>query len=196
MEDQQSNKVILSSLKQGDMSAFDSIYKIYSSRLYSFVLRYIKQKEDAREIVQEVFIKIWESRSNIDLYSSFESFLFTITYNSAISLLRKRVSERKYLEHLKLRTQIDQTPEITSEIEFQELNFKIELLLNQLTPRQKEIFQLSRVEGLTHGEIAKKLDISSNTVKNHMVAALSFLKSKLDNTQILNLLFACLFLAQ
>lgn len=149
---------------------------------------------DAEEIVQEVFIKIWESRGKIDVYSSFESFLFTIAYNATISLIRKRVNEKKYLEHLKSMQQFIYAPDITDEIHFKELNEKVQSLVNELTPRQKEIFQLSRKEGLTHDEIAKRLNISVNTVKKHMSNTLSLLKSNIDSSLLVNLLFIYLFL--
>jgi RNA polymerase sigma-70 factor (ECF subfamily) len=70
----------------------------------------------------------------------------------------------------------------------------VQVLLNELTPRQKEIYQLSREEGLSHDEIAKKLDISVNTVKKHMANTLAFLKSQIDSNLTINLLFAYLFL--
>jgi len=190
-----SNKELVKLLKNGDMRAFDVIYEKYSRKLYGFVLRYLKQEADAEEIVQEVFFKIWKSRSGIDIYSSFESFLFTIAYNSTISLLRKRANEKNYLEYLQQRQQIDQASNQVDEIQYNELNEQVETLLNELTPRQKEIFRLSRHQGLSHEEIANKLNISVNTVKNHLVAALSFLKSNLDNGFIINLLFINLFLS-
>src|SRR5690606_5484897 len=140
--------------------AFYNIYERYCKRLYGFVSRYIKQEADAEEIVQEVFIKAWETRHKIDDSSSFESFLFTVAYNATMSLFRKRASENKYIEYLKSLQQPGNAPDVTDEIHFQELNQKVQTLLNQLTPRQKEIFRLSREEGLTHDEIAKKLDIS------------------------------------
>ena len=176
------------------MLAFDAIYNKYCKRLYGFVIRYVKQEEDAEEIVQEVFMKIWETRSKIDIYSSFDSFLFTITYNSAISLLRKKASEKRYLDYLKSLQEVNLAPELTEEIQFHELNTKLQALLNELTPRQREIFQLSRNEGLSHREIAEKLDISVNTVKNHMVSILNYLRDKLDNGLMINLLFICLFI--
>jgi RNA polymerase sigma-70 factor (ECF subfamily) len=189
-----SNSELILLIQKDDRVAFYNIYERYSKRLYGFVLRYIKQKEDAEEIVQEVFVKIWESRNKIDAYASFESFLFTIAYNTTISLLRKRTNEKKYLEHLKSLQQPDNSPDLIDEIHFNELNDRVQALLNELTPRQKEIFQLSREEGLTHDEIAKKLDISVNTVKKHMANTLAFLKSQIDRSLTINLLFAYLFL--
>jgi RNA polymerase sigma-70 factor, ECF subfamily len=187
------NTDLIKLLKKGDMIAFDSIYKHYSKRLYGFVLRFIKNENDAEEIVQEVFMKIWERKSQIDLNSFFESFLFTIAYNTTISLLRKRVNERKYFEYIQYRQQILSSDEIISDIHLKECKETLKELLNQLTPRQKEIFLLSRKEGLTHNEIAIKLTISPNTVKNHLISTLSFLKTRLNKDFFMGLLFLCLF---
>ena len=194
MKVNKSNSELLLLIQKDDRVAFYNIYERYSKRLYGFVLRYIKQKEDAEEIVQEVFVKIWESRHKIDAYSSFESFLFTIAYNTTISLLRKRTNEKKYLEHLKSIQQPNNSPDLIDEIQFNELNDRVQSLLNELTPRQKEIFLLSRETGLTHDEIANKLDISVNTVKKHMTNTLTFLKTQIDTDLTISLLFACLFL--
>lgn len=184
----------MSLLREGDPIAFHRIYNRYCKRLYSFVLRYVKQEEDAEGIVQEVFLKLWESRSKIDIYASFEAFLFTVAYNQTISILRKKVNEEKYLKHLKSRNQFRQTPDIAEEVHFKELNEKVNSLLNNLTPRQQEIFLLSRQKGLKHAEIAQQLGISVNTVKNHLVAALSYLRSRIDQNTMLNLFFIYLFL--
>lgn len=195
MQNTKSNTELVKLLKNGDRVAFYNIYERYCRRLHGFVLRYIKVEADAEGIVQEVFIKLWESRNKLDAYTSFESFLFTITYNTTISLLRKRAHEQKYLEHLKSIQQVQKAPDLIDELHLNELNEQIQTLLEELTPRQKEIFQLSREHGLTHDEIAKKLDISLNTVKKHMANALSFLKSRINNQLVINALFVCLFLS-
>jgi len=189
-----SNSDLILLIQKDDRVAFYNIYERYSKRLYGFVLRYIKQKEDAEEIVQEVFVKVWESRNKIDAYASFESFLFTIAYNTTISILRKRTNEKKYLDHLKSLQQPTNSPNLIDEIYFNELNARVQSLLNELTPRQKEIFHLSREEGLTHDEIAKKLDISVNTVKKHIANTLTFLKSHIDIRLTINVLYICLSL--
>lgn len=189
-----SNTELLKLLKKGDMKAFDIIYKKYSRRLYGFVFRYTKVEADTEEIVQEVFIKIWQSRDKINIYSSFESFLFTIAHNATINLLKKRATKQKYVEHVKSLQQIEETYELVDEIHYKELKQKFQDLLNELSPRQKEIFQLSREEGLSHKEIAESLGISTNTVKNHLVTTLSFLKKRLGNRLTISGLFISLFL--
>ena len=124
-------------------------------------------------------MKIWESRGKIDAFSSFESFLFTMAYNTTISMLRKKATETKYIDYIKSLQHIDNSPDLINEIHFKELNARLQSLLEQLTARQREIFKLSREEGLSHDEIAKKLDISVNTVKKHMTNTLAFLRSQI-----------------
>jgi len=189
-----SNKELLLLLQKGDSVAFYQLYERYSKRLYGFVLQYVKIDEDAEGIVQEVFIKIWEKRKTIDVYSSFESFLFTVAYNATISLLRKRVTENKYLAHLQSIQQVNNTNDATDELYFNELSEKLKALLNELTPRQKTIFLLSREEGLTHEQIAGKLNITLNTVKKHMANTISFLKNHLNNGLAVSVLFIHLFI--
>lgn len=195
MKDTKFNAELVKLLKKGDMAAFDAIYNQYCHKLHYFVFMYLKQKEDAEEIVQEVFIKIWQAKDKIDIYASFESFLFTIAYNATMSLMRKRMSEIKSREYLKSLQQIDTADQVINEIQFNELNQKVQALLDQLTSRQKEVYLLSREEGLTHEEIAKKLDISTSTVNNHLVNTLKILKSHIDNNLAVNLLFICFFLS-
>jgi RNA polymerase sigma-70 factor (ECF subfamily) len=156
-------------------------------------MRYLKSREDTEDIVQQVFLKIWESRQKIVSYSSFDSFIFTIAYNSTITLLRRKITEKKYLDNLKLRQEIAAAPDLIDEIQFKYLDEKLHALIARLTPRQQEIFRLSREIGLTHEQISKKLNISTNTVKNHIVATLAFIKSELDNGLIISILFVYLF---
>ena len=193
MKASQLNTELVRLLRKGDMAAFDAIYNKYCHKLHQFVYMYLKQEEDAEEIVQEVFIKIWQSRSKIDIYSSFESFLFTIAYNTTMSLLRKRISESKSREYLKSLQQAETAEKIIDELHLKECSQKVQTLLEQLTPRQKEIYVLSREEGMTHEEIAKKLNISESTVNNHLVNALKFLKSNLGGSLKISALFVCLF---
>lgn len=189
-----SNTELVKLLKKGDTTAFDDIYYKYCKKLHAFVMMYLKQEEDAEGVVQEVFVKIWQSRGKIDINASFESFLFTIAYNATMSLLRKRMSEAKSREYLKSLQQIQSSEEIIEKLHLQELNQKVQSLLNQLTPRQKEIYFLSREECLTHGEIAKKLNISESTVNNHLVTILKYFKRNLGYNLTINMLFIYFFL--
>jgi len=180
--------------KADDMSALDIIYRKYSKKLYRFAYSIIKVKPDAEGIVHEVFIKVWEKRNKIDEYLSFESYLFTITYNTTISFIRKKVKENKYIEHLKFMQNPSIQSNIIPEIEYKELKDKSEKIIDLLSSRQKQIFKLSREEGLTYKEIAAKLSISINTVETHMERALKSIRKKLGKASIVLLILYYLFI--
>lgn len=185
---------LITRLKNGDMLAFDRVYELYSHKLFSFVFKILKNEAEADDIVQEVFVKIWESRHKLEDYKLLNSYIFTIAYNNSIDLIRKRINNSKYLEHLKNSAVINVTPSIISQIEFNELNIQAEKLIANLPERQKQVYLLHREEGLTYPEIAEKLGISKNTVENHMVKALRYLRRNMDNSLLLNMLFVSLFL--
>ena len=180
--------------KADDMSAFDIIYRKYSKKLYRFAYSIIKDKPDAEGIVHEVFIKVWEKRRKIDEYLSFESYLFTITYNTTISFIRKKVKESKYIEHLKSIQNPTIQSNIIPEIEYKELKDKSEKIIGLLPSRQKQIYKLSREEELTYKEIAAKLSISVNTVETHMERALKSIRKKLGDVSIVLLILYYLFI--
>lgn len=176
------------------MLAFDRIYELYSHKLFSFVSKILKNEAEADDIVQEVFMKIWESKHKLEDYKLLNSYIFTIAYNNSIDLIRKRINNTKYLEHLKNSASINVSPTIVSQIEFNELNNQAEKLIANLPERQKQVYLLHREEGLTYPEIAKKLEISKNTVENHMAKALKYLRKNMDNSLLINKLFVSLFL--
>ena len=180
--------------KADDMSAFDIIYRKYSQKLYRFAYSIIKVKPDAEGIVHEVFIKVWKNRNKIDEYLSFESYLFTITYNTTISFIRKKVKENKYTEYLKSIQNPSIQNTIIPEIEYKELKDKSEKIIGLLPPRQKQIYKLSREEELTYKEIAAKLSISVNTVETHMERALKSIRKKLGDVSIVLLILYYLFI--
>lgn len=181
-------------LKKSDVSAFDGIYRQYAPKLYGFALSLIKNQSDAEGVVQEVFLKIWKNRDKLDLHASFESYLFTITHNTVVSLLRKKVSEKKYLEYLHAIQLPPAEDAISADLEWRELQKEVELIIDQLPARQQEVYRLSREQGLSYPEIAQRLELSINTVENHMGRALKFIRSKLkDQHSLKMLLFVALF---
>ncbi len=185
---------IVELLKGGDMTAFDLVYRKYCSKLFGFVLHIIKTESDAEEIVQEVFVKLWESRHKLEAHRSFDSYLFTIAYNTTISLIRKRITDKKYIDHILLMQHDISAPDSVDELQFEQLNEQLNQLIDQLPSRQKEVFRLNRTNGMTYKEIASHLNISENTVENHMVKALRYLKGKIQKESLLSFLFLSLFL--
>lgn len=181
-------------LKNGDMLAFDQIYEQYCHKLHSFVFKILKNEAEADDMVQEVFVKIWKSRQNLGEYQLLNSYIFTIAYNGSIDLIRKRINNSKYMEYLKNSSIVPATPSILSEMEYNELSCRVEKLISNLPERQKQVYLLHREQGLTYPEIATQLNISKNTVENHMVKALHFLRQNINNSLLNSVLFVNLFL--
>lgn len=190
----QNEKILVDALRKGSSVAFDRLFEDYCDRLHHFVISIIKVPQLAEDIVQEVFIKIWEKRSELDQHKSFKSFVFSIAYNETISVIRRKKTENNYLEQIKeivSENKILNTPQL--EMEFQEINNHIEKVLRDMPERRQQVFRLSREDGLSYREIAEKLKISKNTVENQMVAALKTIRKKIGNGLTV-LLFLHLFI--
>ena len=172
-----SDEKLMQEIKADNMFAFDTLYKNYSKKLYQFAYSILKSNEESENIVQEVFLKLWENRTRVEKDSSIKSYLFSIAYNSTISLIRKKIKDDQFIEYLKSLQEVYEEPEI--EFECKELTEKLHDIVYQLPKRQKEVYLLHKEEGLKYKDIAVKLQISVNTVENHMSEALKTIRAKL-----------------
>ncbi len=181
--------LLIDKVKEGDSKAFEELYYIYSERLYYFSLRYLKNREDAEGLVQEIFIKVWENRNGLKQGLSFNAYLFTIAKNTIFNQHRKKVNENAYKEYL--RNYLDQHHNKTeNDIILADMKKRIDKSIESLPPQRKLIFQLSRNEGLSYKEIAAQLNISEKTVEAHMRLALKTLRAAVRAEIFLPLLFA------
>ncbi len=187
------DKILIVALKADDHKAFDSLFRKYAQKLYNFSLVLIKDKFVAEEMVQVVFLKIWEKRHQIEEHHSFQSFLFTITHNEVISWIRKNQSEQRKAQIFHTNNSLV-TNETEIKIEFQNFETITDQLIKQLPEKRRLIFNLSRKEGLSNKEIAQRLSLSLKTVENQITAALRFLRKNFEKESILGLLFSSLFL--
>lgn len=182
---------LILALKEGNLKAFNQVFDQYAKRLYRFSLGYLKSAENADEIVQEVFLKIWNNREELILQKSFDSYLFTIAKNGILNTIRKSKSEQAYLNYAKLysggNVLLDQ------ELDFKELDKAYQDAIAQLSPRRKEIFLLSREQSLSNAEIAKKMNISVKTVENQMTSALAEIRKNLRSLGFSGIIFFELF---
>jgi len=186
------NNKIAEGLIKGDKKTFDYIYNKYNQRIFCFALSFLKSKEDAYDIIHDVFIKIWESRATIKKEKNFESFIFTITRNTVLSLFRKRASEKEYLNHIGFITTSNSIgTEEASNYDF--LEEKINYYISQLPPKRQKIFLLSRKSGLSNKKIAQQLNISEKTVEDHLSKALASLKKNMLHYRIYAQLFIAMF---
>ncbi len=170
--------------KHGDKEAFDIIYNMYSKKLFGFVLKILKTEADAKEIVQVVFVKLWEKRKKISGSELFNCYLFTIAYNASISLVRKRLTEKKYVEYVNSLQRNNSENRTTEDLDCEELNKKIQFLVEKLPAKQKAVYKLSRIDNLSYKDIAEKLSISVNTVENHISKSLHFIRKNLKDSSL------------
>jgi RNA polymerase sigma-70 factor (ECF subfamily) len=176
---------LLLRLINADPEAFKQIFDFYIRQVYQFVYGYIKEKTEAEDITQNVFQKLWEKRSAIDPAKSFSGFLFTIAYRTTIDHLRKN-SNKKQWDILEITAGDEPMADLSADYLLNKHQFDslYEKALQSLTPKRKEIFLLSRHDGLSNKEIAEKLGLSVKTVESHMTAALFSLKEFFKNAEI------------
>jgi RNA polymerase sigma-70 factor (family 1) len=176
------------------VEAFDLIYKKYSGQLYAFGLKYLKSSDEAKELVQSVFLKVWEKRHKLNKELSFKSFLFTVTYNDICKLFRKRNYQRQFIiasvnENSQVSTEAEESIDYRSSLE------RVLQIINKLPERQKSVFLRSRIEGKTTKEIAVEMSLSPGTVDNYISECLKYLRRSMryeNLTILLIVLFFCL----
>ena len=178
-------------LQKGDVEAFDLIYEKYSGKLYSFGLKYLRSAVEAEELVQSVFIKIWENHKHIDKDLSFKSYLFTIAYNDICKLFRKRNYLQKFVNDT-LYERSGSSSDTEESIDYQSVLKLVERIVNKLPERQRVIFNKSKLEGKSTKEIAEELSLSPGTVDNYISEALKFIRIRLKKEDFALLLFLSL----
>jgi RNA polymerase sigma-70 factor (ECF subfamily) len=179
-------------LQKGDVEAFDLIYAKYSGKLYAFGLKYRRSVAEAEELVQSVFLKLWENHKNLKKESSFKSYLFTIAYNDMCKLFRKWNYQQKFIADT-LYEHSHPSNEIEEGIDYQSVLDRVEKIVEKLPEKQRIIFIKSRQEGKSTKEIAKEVRLSPGTVDNYLSEALKFIRSRMQNESLPVLLFVSLF---
>jgi RNA polymerase sigma-70 factor (ECF subfamily) len=174
-------------------SSLEELFNYYYPRLFNFSKSFLKVEDGIDDIIQEVFVKIWQNRKNITTPSTFNAFIFTITRNLLLNELRSRFNQQKTKNEI-FKQSVAEEYQSFEPAEYQELKEKIDQIIFEMPARQKEIFQLSRTEGLSHKEIAEKLAISTKTVEYHITQSSRFLKEKLKSLGFLSFLWVYLFL--
>ncbi len=176
-------KELIKQFRAGNEMAFELIFHRTKGKLMGFLRKVLPVAEDEESVLQEIYLKLWSKRTIVEEDKNFETFLFTISRNMVIDLMRKRLNKQKYLENLytQLKEEQRNSLDTLANVEYSELEKKIFELISKLPEKQQEIFKLNRIEGLTYKEIASKLEISENTVDTQIRKALAFLKSEMKN---------------
>ena len=169
---------LLLRIAEGDEKAFSSLYYKYHHRLGIYLYQLTSSRDFAEEILQDVFCKVWDKRSQLSEIENFQLWLFTVSKNHALNCLRKMVREcldRKEWEKDQL--DLPSLEQVTSEDRLQ----LIDKAISQLPPQQKKVFILSRYKRLKYAEIAQELDLSKETIKSYLQIATSSIRKYVVN---------------
>lgn len=170
------NSFILN-LKKGDIRTFQNIYNSYYPRIYSFCLKLLPSAEEAREVVQKVFIALWEQRDQVDETKSLTSYIYAITRYTAYQHFKKLVYHKAVFESMT--SSEGAFPETErDDLLFNELTKILNRIIEQLPPQRRMIFRLNRFYNLTYKVIAKQLNITENTVDTQIRRALEFIRKE------------------
>ena len=184
---------LIEHLQSDSTEAFDLIYKKYSGKLYSFALKYLRSASEAEELIQVVFIKVWENRVKLRKELSFKSYLFTIAYNEICKFFRRRNYQKQFIEKTMLENGTQSTS-TENRIEFQSILEQVEGIIETLPERQRIVIRKSKFDGMTTKEIAKELKLAPGTIDNYISEALKYIRNRLGIKESLIILSISLYI--
>lgn len=171
------------SLAEDDVSVFESFFEAYKKRVFGVAFKMLKSPTEAEEIVQEVFLSVWLAKARLGEVNDPEAYLFTITHNAIYTHLKKASRNEQLLNAIVYH--IAQKQNTTEEsVAVHETGKLIREAIQQLPPQQREVFELSKQEGLSYNEIAERMHISQNTVRNHLFIAVKTIRAFLKKWAI------------
>jgi RNA polymerase sigma-70 factor (ECF subfamily) len=170
-----SNERIIEGLKNGDKAVFEAIYREYFTPLCYYCLRYVDSYEDSEEIVQDIFIKLWNKHEEIEINISLHSYLYKAVQNYALNYLSKKKTHEKYLT-IKERQISSPFDSGQDKMEEDELNLILKHAILKLPDKRRKIFELSRFDDFKYIKIAQKMSISVKTVEAQMTKTLKYLR--------------------
>ena len=184
---------LLSLLKQGNEQAFEKIYKSYSSRLFGNVFKMVKSETTTQEILQDVFIKIWNNRASIDLDKSFRSYLFRIAENKVYDFFRKAARDKKIQVQL-FAAATEEYEHIETMIHKKENDLLLKNAIDSLSPQRQQIFRLIKLDNKSYDEVSRLLGISVSTISDHIVKANKAIREFIfTHNDMMIILFCLLF---
>lgn len=187
-------KELFRQIAAGDQSAFTAIFHIYTPQLFTYILKITKDEQLAKEMLQETFLKLWIKREDLLQVQHPAGWLFRIAANNCLSYLRIQAG-RNQLQHTVFEKMKPAGFPVLEKLEGRDTELLIHKAVQLLPPKRKEVYLLSRVEGFTHQEIADRLGLSINTVKNHLGMALKSIQEYLHNQTGLSMTVLLLLLA-
>lgn len=161
-------------VRGNDLNSFEKMFLIYRVKIFNFSYKHLRCREDAEEVVQDTFVKIWENRATLNEDLSFNSYLFTIAKNLIINKVRKKVAEPRVFDTIVEHSAQDESTE--NEIIYRDITSVAERAIQNLPAQRQLVYNLSRKDGLTYEEIGTQLGISSRTVEAHLRKALKSIR--------------------
>jgi RNA polymerase sigma-70 factor (family 1) len=178
---------LLALLRAGDRNAFTAIYERYNGLLYTFAYKLTADREAAKDIVQELFISLWNKREETELTGALNSYLYSAVRYRFLKQVAHEKARTKYAEEFLLSMETATSQETVTE---QELILKVEELLSHLPPKMARILAMNKLQHLSNKEIAEEMQLSEKTVKNLKTQAIRHLRLKLGILQVLVFLLA------
>ena len=176
---------LITKLCLGDLKAFKEIYDIYRLKVTRLAYRYCLEKADAEEVLQDVFMKLWNNKEKINPCQNFDNFIFTITKNTVLDKIKSYKLEKENLSKYFVHHKPVATDQTEQHILYSELQQLLAEVLIELPPKRRRIFEMNRLEGYTYQQITEALQISSGTVEKQMSKALKVVKKKLTGYKLL-----------
>ena len=169
-------KDLLVRIAAGDQAAFTEIYRQYSGRIYTVAIGYLENESDADELLQEIFIKVWEKRDKLRTVNDFKSWLFITARNTIYDHFSWKNAESKRREEFSKRKgfTIEDTSHRAEDYQYARI---LDEAIDKLPPQQKKVYEYAKLQDLPTAEIAVKMGISKNTVQNHLKSANVFVRS-------------------
>lgn len=172
-------------LRQDSIKDFNELYAQYADPLYSFAFRLTRSEQEAKDIVQETFLRIWNNRKFISSDYSFKSYIYTIAHNLIIDAFKRQLQNITYEEYI-ASSDFDllaaNNPE--DDLQLNETLQQIQKCKQKMTPLEVAIFEMNREKGLSTKDISEKMNIPQQTIKNKLTHILKLIKEELKNTKI------------
>jgi RNA polymerase sigma-70 factor (family 1) len=168
--DNENLTLLIQQLQNGSEHAFSLLYDKFSQPLYRNISRLVKDEDIAKELLQDLFLKIWESREHIDLGKSFKSFLYKVAENIVYGHFRRVAKDQRMIAQL-ITASVDFDDNAEEAIISAETHDLLKRAIESLSPQRKQIFTLCKLEGKSYDEVSNTLGISNSTIRDHMVKA-------------------------
>lgn len=182
-----SDNLLVTKIQNNDKEAFKLLYNRYNKKIYYFSLKHLGNNVEAEELVQSVFINVWENRESLDANGSVKNYIYKSAVNYIYNYLKKKAIRARFIESEISKGEIHSN--LTYEqVFFHDLERSLSEVVENLPSQQQKIFQLSRYEGLTTKEIAEKLNLSERTVENQIYRSLKVIRNALKGGIVLFLM--------